>query len=184
MPISGRGWEIHFVRQSVQRRESDGKKRTVGIYKVFHDGVAQTGADMSGMCAESRGPGANRPGGNGRRVEQGSYPLSTQDGSSYCTIGYTASANSADLRRPSLELRETEERTEILIHPGRGFLSSIGCINLCTRLPDGRETIDYVGSRRRVIAVIDDLKAFLGGDFPSANGRKIPKAFAVIDGEP
>ena len=32
--------------------------------------------------------------------------------------------------------------------------------------------------------IIDDLKAFLGRDFPSSNNRKIPRCQCVIDGEP
>jgi hypothetical protein len=28
------------------------------------------------------------------------------------------------------------------------------------------------------------MKAFVGSTFPSRNGRRIPDAFAVIDGEP
>ena len=75
MPISGQGWELLITRQAEQRRDSDGKRRTVGKYQVFHDGVAQTGASMKGMTAESRGPGANKPKNNGKRIEQGRYPL-------------------------------------------------------------------------------------------------------------
>ena len=77
MPITGEGWEMHIVRHSEQRRASDGKRRTVGKYQVYHDGVAQIGADMSGTVAETRGPGANRPAENGRRIEAGRYPLFT-----------------------------------------------------------------------------------------------------------
>jgi hypothetical protein len=44
--------------------------------------------------------------------------------------------------------------------------------------------IDYVPSRKRVIAIINDLKAFGNGTFPTRNGRRIPNAFVVIDGEP
>jgi hypothetical protein len=64
------------------------------------------------------------------------------------------------------------------------FLSSIGCINPCASLPNANEIIEYEGSRERVIAIIEDLKAFLGADFPKKNGKKIPRAFVVIDGEP
>jgi len=28
------------------------------------------------------------------------------------------------------------------------------------------------------------MKRFLGADFPGKNGKRIPKAFVVIDGEP
>jgi hypothetical protein len=182
MPISRQGWEIHFVRTGEQARPS--KRRTVGTYQVFHDGVAQTGADMRGVIAETRGPGANRPAGNNRRVEAGTYPLFTQDGTKYVTIDFNPSESSGVLRKPGIELKETGQRREILIHPGRGFLASVGCINLAGSLPNAAEDITYTSSRRRVIAVIDDMRVFLGAEFPTRNGRRIPRAFAVIDGEP
>jgi hypothetical protein len=184
MPIQGKGWEFHIVRNSEQRRASDGKRRTVGKYQVFHNGVKQTGAGLSGTVAETRGPGANKPAGNNRRVEAGRYPLFTQAGTNYVTIGYKDSESSSAIPRPGLELKQTGKRAEILIHPGRGFLASVGCINLCTSLPNAAELIDYAPSRRRVIAVINDLKAFAGAGFPTRNGRAIPNAFVVIDGEP
>ncbi|HEX2077091.1 MAG TPA: hypothetical protein VHG08_05260 [Longimicrobium sp.] len=184
MPIQGSGWELHIVRTVEQRRSSDGKRRTVGTYQVFHDGVKQTGEGLSGTVAETRGPGANRPGGNNRRVTEGRYPLFTQDGTRFVTIGFKESNSFGHLPKPGLELKETDQRSEILIHPGRGFLSSIGCINPCTSLPDADEPIDFVPSRRRVIAIIEDLKAFAAAGFPTRNGRRIPNAFVVIDGEP
>lgn len=184
MPITGVGWEMHIVRASEQRRSSDGKRRTVGRYRIFHDGVAQSGVDMSGTVAETRGPGANAPAGNNRRVEAGRYLLATQDGTKYVTIGYRLSESASVLPKPGIELLDTGQRREILIHPGTGFLSSIGCINPCTRLPDATEMIDFPHSRKRVIAIIDDLRGFLGDQFPSKNGRRIPNAACVIDGEP
>jgi hypothetical protein len=184
MPILGVDWEFHIVRRSEQVRSHDGKRRTVGSYQVFHDGVRQTATGLSGTVAETRGPGANAPAGNNRRVEEGRYPLATQAGTKYVTIGFRDSLNPAHIPRPGIELLETGRRKEILIHPGRGFLSSIGCINPCTRLPDASEMIDYPGSRRRVIAIIENLRAFLGSRFPTQNGRPIPRAFVVIDGEP
>lgn len=177
-------WEIRIVREAVQRRASDGKRRTVGRYQVFHDDVAQRENDLHGTVAESRGPGANMPAENGRRVEAGRYPLWTQAGRKYVTWNYTSSQNQASLPRPGIELKGTEPRTEILIHPGIGFLASIGCLNLCTSLPNATEAITFTSSRRRVISVIDDMVNFLGNAFPRVNGREIPGAFAVIEGEP
>ena len=84
-------WEMRIVRKSEQKRASDGKRRTVGTYQIFHGDEAQTGFGMKGMVAETRGPGANAPAGNNRRVEAGRYPLSTQDGTNYDTIGYKES---------------------------------------------------------------------------------------------
>jgi len=177
-------WEFRIVRESVQRRNADGKRRTIGKYQVFHDGVGQTGAGMRGTTAEAKGPGANVPINNGKRIEQGRYPLRTHAPGHYATIGFSASVDPDAEPKPCIEVGETVQRTDILIHPGDGFLSSIGCINLCTSLPNANEPIDYAPSRRRVLAVLDDLKAFLGDDFPTRNGRLIPNAFLVIEGEP
>lgn len=184
MPIEGNGWEFHITRQSEQRRASDGKRRTVGKYAIFHNGVKQAGADLSGTVAETRGPGANKPAGNNRRVEEGRYPLFTQDGAKYVTIGFKDSQSATAKPKPGLELKDTGQRSEILIHPGQGFLASVGCINPCKALSSATEMIDFAPSRKRVLAIISDLKSFLGNDFPSRNGRKIPRAFVVVDGEP
>lgn len=177
MPIVGNGWEIHISRQSVQIRASDGKQRTVGTYQVYHDGVPM--AALFGTTAESRGPSSNTT--KGVRIDPGRYPLATQNGGKYATIGYTANANPAALRRPGIELLNTGTRSEILIHPGIGFLASIGCINLCKILPNAQEPISFGGSRNRVIAIIDDMRTFLGSAFPTQDGRPIPNAHAVID---
>jgi hypothetical protein len=179
MPITGTGWEILIERKSVQKRGS--RARTVGTYQVFHDGAATA---LSGMTAESRGPGDNKVAQNGKRVEAGRYPLATQDGTKYDTYGYQMSDNPRLKPKPGIELKNTAKRAEILIHPGIGFLASIGCINLCTNLPDADEPISYPGSRKRVIALIEDMKSFLGAGFPPKNGMPIPNAFAVIEGEP
>jgi len=183
MDIEGEGWEMLIKRQREQRRESDGKRRTVGTYQVFHNGRKQTGADMSGTVAESRGPGANKPAENGKRIEEGRYPLFTQAGTKYVSIGYKESTSSTAKPKPGFELKSTGQRSEILIHPGQGFLASVGCINPCTSLPSASTLITYETSRRRVISLIEDMKAFIEG-FPNSNGKKIPGAFVVIDGEP
>jgi hypothetical protein len=39
-------------------------------------------------------------------------------------------------------------------------------------------------SRKRVIAIINDVKTFLGNSFPNSNGQSIPKASLTIDGGP
>jgi hypothetical protein len=185
MPIKNEGWEMHIVRKSEQRRDFGRVRvRTVGTYQVFHDGVARTGFGMKGTVAETRGPGANEPENNGRRVEEGRYPLATQDGTNYKTWNFRDSEAANVLPKPGFELLSTGERTEILVHPGNGFLSSVGCINPCASLPNATEGIDYVPSRKRVIALIEDMKSFVGTRFPRTNGRKIPGAFVVIDGEP
>lgn len=185
MPIKNEGWEFHIIRTSEQQHPTNSKRRrTVGTYQVFHNGVKQTGAGLSGTVAETEGPGANKPEDNGRRIEPGRYPLFTQSGTKYVTHGFSTSESSTAKPKPGLELKDTGQRTEILIHPGQGFLASVGCINPCTRLPQPTEMIDYVPSRKRVLAIIDDLKAFAGANFPATNGKRIPNAFVVVDGEP
>lgn len=187
MPIKNEGWELHIIRSEEQRR-ANGKQRvrTVGSYQVYHDGVEQKGKLLSGMVAEAKGPGANRPEGNGKRITEGRYPLSTHLGakSRYVTIGFKADAKHAGNKIPSLRLTKTDQRTGILLHPGVDFLSSIGCINPCTSLPKAGEMIAWDGSLKRTIAIIEDLKTFVGDDFPASNNRTIPRAHIVIDGEP
>jgi hypothetical protein len=184
MPITGTGWEMHVIRKSEQRRKTDGKRRTVGSYQVYHDGVAQTGAGMFGTMAETKGPGANKPAENGLRIEQGRYPLYTQGGDDYVTYGYKETESPSAKPKPGILVGRTNKRTGILIHPGKLFLSSIGCLNPCTSLPNETEMIDYAPSRRRVIALIENLKTYTGAGFPGTNGRLIPNAFLVVDGEP
>ncbi|MEA3064665.1 MAG: hypothetical protein QOJ27_1111 [Sphingomonadales bacterium] len=189
MPISGSGWELHVRR--LLEQTGGGKTRTVGAYQVFHDGVAAShsmvvdGVDvpLSGTTAESPGPSQNAHPAtpkNPSRILAGTYPLKTSGGPEYKTNGYRN-----DLRiepaMPGIELLDTGNRTDIVIHPGKDrFLSSIGCINLCTRLPDAQEIINYPGSRRRVIALIEDLRSFLGG-IPGDGDLEIPNASVVID---
>lgn len=191
MPITEQSWEIHVQRLKEQARGN--QTRTVGTYQVFHDGEPASAISVDGVAvplfgttAESKGPGQNdtpatvaRP----SRILPGRYPLKTSGGPTYVTTGFRQ-----DLRikpqMPGIELRRTGNRSAIIIHPGKGeFLSSIGCINPCTSLPDEDEDIDYAGSRRRVIALIEDMKRFLGT--VSENGDvAIINAFAIIDGEP
>lgn len=169
-------WELRITRTGEHVRK--GRRRTVGHYQVFHDGVKVSG--LSGAIAETRGPGDNKTAGNNRCVEAGTYNLFTQAGEKYVTMGYTANINPAALKRPGLLLLPTGKRVGILIHPGRGFLSSIGCINPAAKLAKADDDIDFVDSRRRVIAIIDDLKAFVGKSFPATNGKKIPHATVAI----
>ncbi|MFL6741955.1 MAG: hypothetical protein ACJ8D6_05105 [Sphingomicrobium sp.] len=176
MPISGTGWELLIQRKSVQNGPV--RARTVGSYQVFRDGTAVP--TLSGTTAESGGPSSNVR--RGVRISPGRYALATQDGSHYKTIGYSPSLSVGVNPKPGIELTGTGSRSEILIHPGKNsFLSSIGCINLCTSLPRASEPIDYPGSRTRVIALIEDMKAYLGASFPARDGRPIPNAHVVIE---
>jgi hypothetical protein len=176
-------WEIRIQRLREQTRGI--RTRTVGAYQVYRDGAPAIEGLLSGTTAEALGPGGNDISAKDkRRIAAGTYTLRTTDGPDYMTYGYRPDK----LIRPAMpgiELAGTGARRDILIHPGKNaFLSSIGCINLCSRLPTPGERIDYVGSRRRVIALIDDMKHFLGNAFPQKNGRAIPNASVVIVGEP
>lgn len=190
MPIGGNGWELH-VRRLLEQSGSGGKKRTVGAYQVFHNGVAAANTvtvdgvavPLSGTTAESPGPSQNaHPAtpANPTRILAATYSLKTSGGPEYKTNGYRQDLQIAPAM-PGIELLGTGGRTDIIIHPGKDrFLSSIGCINLCTRLPDAQEIINYPGSRRRVIALIEDMKAFLGG-IPGGGDQPIANASVVID---
>lgn len=180
MPIQKVGWELLITR--VREDKRNGRRRTVGEYQVFHNGSPVSG--LGGMCAETRGPGDNSEAGNNRRIEAGRYPLRTQDGKKYVTLGYKNSTSITVIPRPGLDVGNTNKRIGILIHPGRGFLSSIGCINPAKSLQGAKTDIDFVDSRTRVIAMIDDMKSFVGSSFPKKNGQPIPNASLVLDGEP
>ncbi len=185
-------WEIRIRRHVVQMRGQN--KRTVGSYGVFHDGVAVPDEErdgvlwhLSGTTAEPKGPSQNdHPATeeNPSRILPRRYPLKTSGGETYLTNHYRPD-ELIENGMPGIELLDTGARADIIIHPGKNaFLSSIGCINLCTSLPDANEDIDYPGSRRRVIALIEDMKRFLGDAFPLDDDIPIPDAWAVIEGEP
>jgi hypothetical protein len=138
-----------------RQREDDRNGRRRTVGKYQVFHDGQPVRALAGVCAETRGPGDNSKAGNNRRVEAGSYALLTQAG-----------------------------KVGILIHPGRGFLSSVGCINPAAALANAKADIDFVDSRTRVVAIIDDMKAFVGAPFPKKNGQLIPNTTLVIDGEP
>lgn len=182
-------WQLRIERKLVQTRGT--RARTVGTYQVLHDGVPATGTilvdgiavPLSGTTAESKGPSQNAQpatAANPSRIVAKTYPLATSGGPEYVTHGFRDDLV-IDPPMPAIELLDTGNRTAILIHPGKDtFLSSIGCINLCTRLPDAAEIINYPGSRRRVIALIRDMQQFLG-NVPTAGDRPIPGASVTID---
>jgi hypothetical protein len=174
------GWELRITRQREDKRGT--KRRTVGRYQVFRDDSPVTG--LSGMIVETKGPGDNSHAGNNRRIKAGTYPLRSHSGPKYVTFGFTTSTNPTALKRPALEVGKTAPRRAILIHPGRGFLSSVGCFNPSKGLANAAADIDFVDSRSRVIDLIHDLRTFLGETFPPVNDKEIPLASIVIEGEP
>lgn len=182
MPITGKGWEILVNRLGEQR--AGAKMRTYGTYQVYIDG--QPVADLDGFICETVGPGDNSTEDNGKRIEQGRYPLATQFGR-YRTIGYSTNTTTAgDAPMPAICLENTGQRSGILIHPAHPpnlYLSSIGCLN-----PTGpRQTAQDIGfwdSRARVIAFIQSLQHFAPAAFQHQTATPIANAWAVIDGEP
>ena len=90
---------------------------------------------LFGVTAENVGPGSNAEAGNNRRVEAKRYPLLTQAGEKYVTFNFSTSENQNGTPKPGILLGNTENRIGILIHPGIGFLASVGCINLARSLP-------------------------------------------------
>ena len=145
----------------LDRKTGISRIRTVGTYQVFHDGVAVDG--LKGAIFEQKGPGNNGKKGQDQDlcVEAGRYPLATQDGTKYKTIKYKKTAEAKTTfgirPRPGIELLKTGKRSEILIHPAQGFLSSEGCVHRSKPLAQGTDPINYAESRRRVIAIIDDM---------------------------
>jgi hypothetical protein len=173
--IKGKGWELYIKRFYQQKRED--KIRTVGHYQVFHNGIP---TDLAGMTAESSGPGNNKVVGNGKCIELGTYPVATQNGTRYKTFGYKM-GDAALHPQPGFELLNTGNRKEIIVHPGSGFLKSIGCINLTSTLITGDSDMDFAASRWRVLSAIEDMKKFLAGNFPDKNGYPIPDSTVVIE---
>jgi hypothetical protein len=138
MPIQKAGWELLITRLREDNR--DGRRRIVGISGYFHDGAAV--AVCPGMCAETRGPGTTPS----QVTTGGSKPgviRSRQAGNKYVTIGFKQSTSATIIPRPGLDVDNTNKRVGILIHPGRGFLSSIGCINPANSLARSKADIDF-----------------------------------------
>jgi hypothetical protein len=118
------------------------------------------------------------------RIAAGTYPLALHIGTKYKTNGYSPSLSHTALPRPGLLLKQTGERTAILIHPGMDYVWSVGCLNPASGLVNAKSSISFTDSRARVISIIDELKNRIGPGFPSAAGKTIPGAIVVIEGEP
>jgi hypothetical protein len=126
------------------------------------------------------------------RIAAGRYALSTHSGEKdkkrnivkYQTNGYIKSPGIQDLPRPAIRYLSTGHREGILIHPGNGYIWSIGCFNPGKNLKTADDNLKFAESRSMVIAIIEDTKSYLGSRFPKSNNVEIPNAFAVIEGEP
>jgi hypothetical protein len=186
MPITGAGWEIHVQRLGLH--ESGAQIRTYGEYQVFINGNPVTA--LSGNVCESPGPGENQTPASvehPRRIEPGNYPLSTQFGPHFVTIGFTTQ-QPENHPMPGVLLTRTLNRSGVLIHPAHPpasslFLSSIGCLNL-TKPLQPHDLMDFMESRSRVIDVINSLAGFAPSAFAQRQETLIPNAAVVIDGEP
>ena len=183
MPITGQGWEFHVVRLGLHK---DGPKpRTYGEYQVYLNG--QKVESLSGHVCECTGKG-NLVKNSGRRIKEGRYPLSTQF-HKFVTIGYSEDLHTPGKKHmPGILLEGTDPRDGILIHPAHPpvaslYISSIGCLNPTNPL-NPADRMDFWDSRKRVIALIDDLHRFAPAAFEHKKNTPIPGAWAVIDGEP
>jgi hypothetical protein len=192
MPITKKGWEIQLKRIRQERRKGQAFARTISDYQVYHDGVKVDG--LSGSFVERQGPGDNTKSGkaNHRRIAAGQYRLSTHSGDKdprkkkvkYQTIGYAKQPDIGELPRPAVRFLDTDKREGILIHPGNGYIWSIGCFNPGRSLKTAADNLKFSESRPMVIAIIDDMRSFLGDRFPKSNNQEIPGALAIVEGEP
>ncbi|TIX75823.1 MAG: hypothetical protein E5V24_30785, partial [Mesorhizobium sp.] len=112
------------------------------------------------MICEARGPGDNSATGRqrGARIKAGIYPMLTHAGTreidgitAFKTFGFTSSIEVRRPPMPALRVGDTRYRAGILIHPGNGWLWSVGCMNPADDIADARSDIQYVHSRARVI---------------------------------
>jgi hypothetical protein len=174
---ASKGWTLTIQRVRSEMRAGEGFARTVGTYSVLRDGVAQ--AALSGMTVERQGPGDNGSLGkqNHRCIAAGSYPLRAHASAKYKTTGYASDGNHP---RPAIEVGNTGERDGILVHPADRYGSTIGCINLSGLLTNADSDILLPDSVKRVIAVIEDLRAYCGGRLNLAEDGSVQNARIVI----
>jgi hypothetical protein len=181
-PTDVKGYVLCVDRIRTEQRKGLGYARTVGIYQAYMDGKKIP--DVSGMVCERQGPGDNtRIGQNEhQRLKAGTYRLFTHAGASgkYRTHNYTKSAVPGAIARPCLRVADTGIREGVLIHPAQGYLWSIGCLNLTAPLSDAKDNIDYAESRRRVIALIENMAATIP-DFPSSDNRDTSAILLIRD---
>ncbi|HEV7252449.1 MAG TPA: hypothetical protein VGN97_05035 [Mesorhizobium sp.] len=185
MSIPAKGFCIYLQRKREEKRTTRKYGRTVGEYRCYWDG--QTIAGLSGQLVERQGPGDNTDAvGNAKdlRIAAGTYPLAVHDGAKYQTLNYASSGSPSAKPKPGLLVKGTGERDYILVHPGMDYVWAVGCLNPASGLADANSKISYSDSRQQVIALIDAMKARLGGQFPKKAGATIPGAVIVITGEP
>jgi len=184
MPITGKGWELLVTRLGIHK--SGAKQRTYATYQVFIDGKAVQ--ELSGHICECIGPGSTNSNAKpARRIPAGRYPLATQFGTNYKTIGFSTITKPPGKKPlPGIRLLNTAPRKDVLIHAGHPpklYLSSIGCLNPTAPLK-AKDDMDFIDSRTRAMALIESLNNFAHAAFAKKANTPIPNAFAVIDGEP
>ena len=183
------GYVLCIDRIRTERRPSAGFSRTVGAYQAYFD--RNPIPEISGFCVERQGPGDNTPSGvdNHRRIAAGTYPLFAHQSPlkngiiKYKTLGFNQPRNFPVRPWPCLGVESTGARGGILIHCAKGYLMSTGCINLSASVTNASTDLDFADSRRRVIALIDSIKARIP-NFPDHNGPQIPSAFLIVRNEP
>ena len=117
-----------------------------------------------------------------RRVEAGKYPARTHKTSDYQTSDYTGRPGTRRSPRLGLAARRhqwapaTESSSTRPVATG----STIGCVNLGPEITGPNSRLTMRDSLKRVVAVIDDLKAFAGPRFPGPDSEAIPNAFVLI----
>jgi hypothetical protein len=171
-------WVLYIQHLRSEKRPGKSFARTVGTYQVLHNGSAI--GSLSGTTVERQGPGDNGSSGkkNHNRIEAGTYPIYTHRTAKYRTAGFVTTG---DHPRPALGIGNTGKRTGILVHPAGEYGSTIGCINLGSALAGPQSNIKLVDSIARVVAVIKDLKSFMGAAFPNAAEAEVPGAYLVIE---
>ena len=159
--IPATGWTLLVRRLRTERRAGKDFSRTVGTYQVYRDGSPV--AALAGMSVEREGPGDNGLVGKEehRCIEAGVYPLAHHDTGNYSTSRYETDGEHP---RPAVLVGDTAERTAILVHPASGYGSTIGCFNLAGKLAGPDANLALPDSTRRVIAVVEDLKSYAGGN--------------------
>lgn len=184
------GIVLQIRRLRAEKRRGKGE-RTVSTYQLFVDGHRVDG--LGGMLLEPRGPGDNSSTGMQlhTRIREGTYSLLTHAGSrkvggvtKFKTIGFTDSETVGAPPMPSIRLGNTKSRTGILIHPGDGYLWSIGCLNPTKPLADASGNMIFTDSRKRVIDLLGALRSALGDRFPTGNNEMIRNATLEVIGEP
>jgi hypothetical protein len=182
-PTATQGYVLCIDRIRMEKRQNMNYPRTVGVYQAYFNG--EKIPEISGMVCERQGPGDNGVIGQNQhqRIKAGAYPLFTHAGASgkFCTIGYTKSPAIGATPRPALRVGNTGRREGILVHPAQGYLWSIGCLNLTSPLKAAQDNIDYVDSRSRIIALIDNISKLLGDQFPHGNDEETKAVLLIRD---